>query len=436
MHAENEVTTLSRMLDSKKQVTGPRVERYRGRNRLRYAADAVESADLATFRTNLYRVAVDSVAERMRLRGVSVTAAGTDVSKIAWNEWLASDMDQHTPTLIREALAAGAGYCTIVTTPSGRSRVVVEDAESMVTQFDPMTREPVKSLRRWDDVHPDGTIRTEYAAVYDSAEVRTYEKRSGWTLTEQVPHTLGQVPVVTVTNRRALSGSYGYSVIDDMAPLVDGLSKVLSDMLVASEDVARPRRWASGIDLEEEEDDDGFVADAGVGIDLDGQLSGSGDSNGNTPVESPFEHGNRMFTTESADAKFGQLPGADLAGYRTAAELLRQEIMTVASLPAHLVGVTTANPASADATRASELSLTAAAESAMSVVGTSLERAFRLLVSARTGFRPEDVTVRLRWCRPDTRSEAQDVDGVTKLFSLGLLSVEEARARIRVDDYA
>lgn len=434
MHADPEVDTLSRMLDSKKQVTGPRVERYRGRNRLRYTADSVESADLATFRTNLYRVAVDSVAERMRLRGVHVTAAGTDVSKIAWNEWLASDMDQHTPTLIREALAAGAGFCTIITTPSGRSRVVVEDAESMVTQFDPITRDPVKSLRRWDDVHPDGTIRTEYATVYDSAEVRTYEKRSGWTLIERVPHTLGQVPVVTVTNRRALSGTYGYSVIDDMAPLVDGLSKVLSDMLVASEDVARPRRWASGIDLEEQDDDDGFVADAGVGIDMDGHLSD--DPDGNTPVESPFEHGNRMFTTESADAKFGQLPGADLAGYRTAAELLRQEIMTVASLPAHLVGVTTANPASADATRASELSLTAAAESAMSVVGPSLERAFRLLVSARTGFRPEDVTVRLRWCRPDTRSEAQDVDGVTKLFSLGLLSVEEARARIRVDDYA
>lgn len=434
MHAEHEVDTLSRLLDGKKQVTGPRVERYRGRNRLRYTADTVESADLATFRTNLYRVAVDSVAERMRLRGVTVTAAGTDVSKIAWNEWLASDMDQHTPTLIREALAAGAGFCTIVTTPSGRSRVVVEDAESMVTQFDPITRDPVKSLRRWDDVHPDGTIRTEYATVYDAAEVRTYEKRSGWTLIEQVPHTLGQCPVVTVTNRRALSGSYGYSVIDDMAPLVDGLSKVLSDMLVASEDVARPRRWASGIDLEEQDDDDGFVADAGVGIDMDGHLAD--DRDGPTPVESPFEHGNRMFTTESAEAKFGQLPGADLAGYRTAAELLRQEIMTVASLPAHLVGVTTANPASADATRASELSLTAAAESAMSVVGPSLERAFRLLVSARTGFRPEDVTVSLKWCRPDTRSEAQDVDGVTKLFALGLLSVEEARARIRVDDYA
>lgn len=434
MHAENEVDTLSRLLDSKKQVTGPRVERYRGRNRLRYTADTVESADLATFRTNLYRVAVDSVAERMRLRGVNVTAAGTDVSKIAWNEWLASDMDQHAPTLIREALAAGAGFCTIVTTPSGRSRVVVEDAESMVTQFDPITRDPVKSLRRWDDLHPDGTIRTEFATVYDAAEVRTYEKRSGWTLIERVPHTLGQCPVVTVTNRRALSGSYGYSVIDDMTPLVDGLSKVLSDMLVASEDVARPRRWASGIDLEEQDDDDGFVADAGVGIDMDGHLAD--DRDGPTPVESPFEHGNRMFTTESAEAKFGQLPGADLAGYRTAAELLRQEIMTVASLPAHLVGVTTANPASADATRASELSLTAAAESAMSVVGPSLERAFRLLVSARTGFRPDDVTVRLRWCRPDTRSEAQDVDGVTKLFALGLLSVEEARARIRVDDYA
>ena len=42
-------------------------------------------------------------------------------------------------------------------------------------------------------------------------------------------------------------------------PLVDALNKCLADMMVTSEYVGRPRRWATGIELAEEPvlDDDG-----------------------------------------------------------------------------------------------------------------------------------------------------------------------------------
>ena len=47
--------------------------------------------------------------------------------------------------------------------------------------------------------------------------------------------------------------------IDDLKPLVDALNKSLADMMVTSEYVGRPRRWATGIELTEEPvlDDDG-----------------------------------------------------------------------------------------------------------------------------------------------------------------------------------
>lgn len=433
MHDEHEVDRLSRALTTKRVVVEPRIKRYQGTVTLRYCADRVESADLRRFHTNLYRVAVDSVAERMRVRGLNVMVKGTDLSEQAWGMWLSSQMDQLAPSMIREALSAGVAQATVVTTTSNRARMVPESTTAMVTETHPITGEVLTALKRWEDVGPDGVVREEYAAVYDAREIRVYRRDAGgWSTVSTTPHTLGMCPVVTVTNRRGLSGTYGWSVIDDLSPLVDALSKVLSDMLVASEDVARPRRWASGIDLEEDDGDDGFVAD----LDLSDGSAPAPTVDDNAPVMSPFEDGSRMWTTESADAKFGQLPGADLKGYETAAALLRTEIMAVASLPAHLMGVTTANPASADATRAAELSLTAAAEAAMSVIGLGIEDAVRLMVASETGHHPHDVQVRVRWCRPDTRSEAQDADATTKLFSLGLLTVEEARSRMRVDDYA
>ena len=42
---------------------------------------------------------------------------------------------------------------------------------------------------------------------------------------------------------------YGFSEIEDLKPLVDALNKSLADMMVTSEYVGRPRRWATGIEL-------------------------------------------------------------------------------------------------------------------------------------------------------------------------------------------
>lgn len=42
------------------------------------------------------------------------------------------------------------------------------------------------------------------------------------------------------------------SEIEDLKPLVDALNKSLADMMVTSEYVGRPRRWATGVELVEE----------------------------------------------------------------------------------------------------------------------------------------------------------------------------------------
>ena len=63
---------------------------------------------------------------------------------------------------------------------------------------------------------------------------------------------LGMVPVVALRNSDRILDDRGCSEIDDLKPLVDALNKSLADMMVTSEYVGRPRRWATGIELTEE----------------------------------------------------------------------------------------------------------------------------------------------------------------------------------------
>lgn len=209
----------------------------------------------------------------------------------------------------------------------------------------------------------------------------------------------------------------GVSEITDLIPMVGGLNKSLADMLVTSEYSARPRRWATGIELEE--------ADV---------LDANGNPTGQTVEVNPIPEGNRAMISEDPAAKFGQLPSADMAAYRASVDVLLGQIMAVSALPSHYVGITTSNPASADALRASEASLTARAESRQATFGRSWEQVARLVVAVRTGADHDAVDVRVKWADAATRSVAQEADAVVKLFGAGLLPASVALARLGYTD--
>ncbi|MGY6405640.1 hypothetical protein, partial [Vibrio parahaemolyticus] len=86
-----------------------------------------------------------------------------------------------------------------------------------------------------------------------------------------------------------------------------------------------------------------------------------------------------------------QLPGADLGGYETAVNIVVQQIMAVTSLPAHMVGITTSNPSTAEALRASEVSLADSARDRVKVVDRPLQWAIRMLVAIDQGVSPDRV---------------------------------------------
>lgn len=358
--------------------------------------------------TNLPRLAVTSLAERLRVTGFT----GADV----WPDWLRNDLDQDSGIAHREALLLGASYVIVWADQFGQPKVTVESARQVAVLTDPGTRRITAAVKRWE------TAKTTEAVVYLPTEIirlraeQTGATTAGFTVVETLANPLGVVPVVRLKNSDRLLDD-GVSEIDDLRPLVDGLNKVLTDMLVTSEFVGRPRRWATGIELVERD-----------------VLDDDGNPTGETEEANPISESDRAMVSENEATKFGQLEAAGLEGYKTAVDILLSQIMACSSLPAHYVGVLSNTPASADALRAAEASLTARAEARQASFGRAWEDVARLIVAVRDGADPQRVDVRVTWADAATRSIAQEADAVVKLFQAGLLPASYALKRLGYGD--
>jgi len=352
--------------------------------------------------SNIPRLSVTSLAERLRVTGLHRDGV-PDLD--LWSTWVRNDLDQLAPVAHREALAIGAAYVIVWADPTGLPRVTVESARQVVTVTDPGSRMTTAAVKRWE------TDETTEVVVYEPDRIVRYRANqlgatSGFKVVDTIDNPLGQVPVVAMLNSDRLL-DVGVSEMADLIPLVDALNKTLSDMMVASEYFARPRRWATGIELVDGDDGE---------------------------EENPFPESHRMMISEAPESKFGSLPAADLAAYKEAVDVVLGQIMAVSALPAHYVGITTSNPASADAIRSAEASLTARAAARQATFGRSWEHVGRLMAAVADGVDPDGVDVSVAWADPATRSVAQEADAVVKLHAAGILPTTFALARLGYSD--
>ncbi|KUI16153.1 hypothetical protein AU191_01055 [Mycolicibacterium acapulense] len=370
--------------------------------------------------SNIPRLAVTALAERLRITGFSGDPE-------LWTDWIRCDCDQTSAVAHREALLLGDSYVIVWADRFGRPNVTVESAKQVAVLTDPGTREIVAGIKRWEDL----TGKTTEAVLYLPDRIVRLRSQQlgavtaqGFNVVDEIANPLGVVPVVNLRNTDRIVGDWGFSEVDDLKPLVDALNKSLADMMVTSETCARPRRWASGIELTEEPvvDDEGNPV-----LDEDGQ-----------PVVTevnPIPEGHRAMISENDQAKFGQLQAADLAGYEASVKVLLGQIMAVSTLPAHYVGVFTDNPASADALRAAEASLTARAEARQASFGRSWEQVARLMIAVRDGRDPNMIDgIRVHWADAATRSVAQEADAVVKLYQADLLPASYALTKLGYSD--
>ncbi|WP_026533908.1 phage portal protein [Arthrobacter sp. H14] len=380
---------------------------YAGEQALAFLAPEARTALGSRFGrmcSNIPRLSVTALAERLRVTGFQRN--GVPDAEL-WQDWLSNDMDQLANVAHREALTLGTSYVIVWANAAGEPHVSVESARQVAVLRDPGTRRIVAAVKRWE------TDKTTEAVLYEADTITRLRANNVGAATfgqfatvEVVENPLGIPPVVALQNSDRLLDD-GVSEMQDLIPLVDALNKLLADMLVSSEYFARPRRWATGLELEEDED-------------------------GNSV--NPISEDRRMMVSEAPETKFGQLPAADLSAYEASTRVLLGQIMAVSALPAHYLGTLTDAPTSADSMRASESSLAARADARQAQFGRGWEDVARLMIAVRTGLDPLGIDVRVKWADTSTRSIAQEADAAVKLFTAGLLPASTVLDRLGYTD--
>jgi hypothetical protein len=249
--------TLLDKLDAAEPVLNRLDSHYNGEQPLAYLAPEAKIAlgnRFGVIASNLPRLAVTSLAERLRVTGFAIDG---QPSPEVWAAWLRNDLDQLAPVAHREALALGSAYVTVWADRSGRAQVSVESARQMACQRDPASREVVAALKRWtadgrgQAVLYEPEVITRYVSAGNVPDIGMTATTTfpiigtGWTAVESLPNPFGVVPVVPLVNGDRLLDLDGRSEIADLIPLCDALNKIIADTLVSSEYFARPRRWAT-----------------------------------------------------------------------------------------------------------------------------------------------------------------------------------------------
>ncbi|NLA34932.1 MAG: phage portal protein, partial [Actinobacteria bacterium] len=131
---------------------------YTGTQPLAYLSPEAKTAlgnRFGVMASNIPRLAVTALAERLRITGFSGDAA-------LWADWVRNDLDQTSGVAHREALLLGDSFVIVWADPFGRPRVTVESAKQVGVLTDPGSRQIVAALKRWEDT----TRKTTEAVLY------------------------------------------------------------------------------------------------------------------------------------------------------------------------------------------------------------------------------------------------------------------------------
>ena len=338
--------------------------------------------------SNIPRLAVTALAERLRITGFS---GDPDL----WADWIRNDLDQTSGVAHREALLLGDSYVIVWADqfgrPEGHRRVGETGcrADRSGHPADPRRGETVGDARP-----PPRPCCTCPIGSCGCGPTRPAPPPPGYDVVDEIANPLGVVPVVNLRNTdRILGLTDGCSEIDDLKPLVDALNKSLADMMVTSEYVGRPRRWATGIELTEEPvlDDDGNPV-----LDDDGQ-----------PVMTevnPIPEGARAMISENDEAKFGQLQAADLAGYEASRAGHPRADHGRVNTSRALCRCLHRQPGIRGCAASRRGRLTARAEARQATFGRAWEQVARLMIAVRDGRDPNMIDdIRVQWADAATR---------------------------------
>lgn len=345
------------------------------------------------------RLAVSALTERLSVHGFRVEGSDTpDPTLTAVADRV--DLELTIAQALNDMLTYGQGYVSVWVDDRGNATATAESPYQTAVTRDPATGAITSALKRWR--HHDGTPMATY---YTPEKIRSLSHRGwktegaypqdGWSVMGTVDNPFGVVPIVALTNRPTWQNPDGTSEIEPLYNLTDALCKTLSDSMVTSEFYARPRRWATGIELQEDEDGN-FIA--------------------------PFDNAaDSVWVSEDHESRFGQFASSSMTGYESQVRMILNLISSVSSLPAHYLTQNGETP-SADAVRSAEASLVSRCAQIKRTTSKAVALVAALLLCIENDFLIDvrSISIDPIWAQSENRSTAQQADALQKLVAAGV----------------
>lgn len=399
---------------------------YNGVHRLAQMGLAVPPS-LRAFETavNWPRLTVDALEARLDVK-TFYTPDG-DRADAVIEGWAYNNLDSESSLAHIDALVYGRSFVVVGANADDPAHplVTVESPREITAEIDPRTRRITRALRVYGPSEVTG--QPLHATLYEPDSTTWFARRDGekWQQTGRDDHRLGRVPIVMLVNRRRAGDFRGVSEMADVLGLTDAAARTLTNLQVAGETHAIPARWVAGVAKGD------FVDAAGKPI----------------PVwESYFT---AMSATGNKDAKFGQFSASDLKNFHDTVNHYAALVAAVTKMPATYLGLTTANPASADAIRSAEAPHVKLAERKQRAFGDAWAWVGALYERFRTGSWENGNAMRTEWHDAATPTVQARADAIVKLNGgkpilsvegswdeLGWTEARKATERARMSDEA
>jgi hypothetical protein len=363
------------------------------------------------FADNWCQVVVDSSLERLSVNGFRFGAKETyEGDAAAWEIWQQNDLDKDSTVAHLEAIKTGHAY--VLVDAGDPPRITVESPIEVTVAYAPGNRrQRVAALKRWIDIgnYLHATLYLpDVAWRFISTDPWEQQQELAWTLDDPatVPNaTAPVVPVLELTNNPGLianpgTGVLGHSDLEPVIPLQTAIDKICADMMVASEYAAYRQRWATGIEM---------PVDPETGE--------------KRPDWMPklLSDPSRMWASERGDTRFGSFDASDLGNYTKAVEMFIQHLAAQTRTPPHYLTAGLGQWPSGDSLKASEVGLVAKVKRKQQAFAETWEEAMRLAFvivgdQERAGAKDAETM----WTDPEYRSEAERVDALVKMRTLGV----------------
>ena len=397
MTAQQDLRDDLERIEQRTHALGGLRKHWQGRPDTAFMSEASRDAlddRLGRLSINFPRLLVTSYVDRMNLTGWKGEDGNPDSA--AWDRHRAAGLVARSELLHTDRLMYGAAYVTVWPEPSGPA-VVLDNPFSMTVDEDPLTGTVRRAVRTWKHrgrqhalvIEADTITRWETSApdLGSAGEWRVVGRPMDSAFSAD-----GLVPVVPFIRRMSTDDHDGTSVAADILDLTDAENKLMADAMVTSESYARPRRWATGLEIQE--DDEGREID-------------------------PFAKG-RSLQSEDPETKFGQFDPARLDSYADMSATITQMVGAMTGLPAHYLGLHGDQPAAAEGVRAAEAQLTSRVFSELRAMDAPWSRVAGLLALAgdRDLIRPP--LLEPVWASPEIRTPGQASDAAAKLHGIGV----------------